>query len=76
MSDEEAAHDPHEVQDLRGLFRQVTRPLVESIDSRLREQIDKRVDERVAQKVEEILADRLAVLERAVADLSRRVGNG
>ncbi len=63
--------------DLRDLFKQFAQPVLESLDSRLREQVDKRVDDRVDEnlgdKVDEILANRLAVLERAVADLDRAV---
>jgi hypothetical protein len=63
--------------DLRGLLRQFAQPVIDSLDGHLREQIDQRVDDRVddrvAERVEAILADRLAVLERAVADLDRAV---
>ncbi len=51
--------------DLRGRLRQLAQPLVDTLDSRLRAQVDARVDE--------ILRDRLAVIERAVADLDRAV---
>jgi len=61
--------------DLRDLLRHFAQPVIESLDARLRTQIDARVDERVAETVPEAvdtaLADRLAVLERAVADLDR-----
>jgi hypothetical protein len=56
-------------QDLLQKLKSYTQPLVDSVDSKLRLQVDGRVD----QKVEEILKDRLAVLERAVADLARSV---
>jgi hypothetical protein len=56
-------------QDLLQKLKSYTQPLVDSLDSKLRSQVDGRVD----QKVEEILTDRLAVLERAVADLARAV---
>lgn len=55
--------------DLRDRLRQFTQPLVDSLDARLREQVDVRVDKRV----DETLANRLAVLERAIADLDRSV---
>jgi predicted negative regulator of RcsB-dependent stress response len=55
--------------ELRDLVRQVTRPFVDSVDSKLKDQVDKRVDE----KVEQLLTDRLAVIERALADLDRAV---
>ncbi len=55
--------------ELRDLLRQFTQPVLDSIDHRLRGQIDKRVDDRV----DEVLNDRLAVLERAIADLDRSV---
>ena len=63
--------------DLRDLLRHFAQPVIESLDARLRTQIDARVDERVAESVPEavdaILASRLAVLERAVADLDRQL---
>lgn len=65
--DEKDAHSP--AGELRDLWRQFTRPLVDNLDSRLRAEVDKHVDERV----EEILKDRLAVFERALADLDRAV---
>jgi hypothetical protein len=55
--------------ELRDLWRQFTRPIVDQVDTKLRSEIDKRVDDRV----NEILADRLAVFERALADLDRAV---
>lgn len=55
--------------EIRDLWRQFTRPIVDNLDSRLRAEVDKHVDERV----EEILKDRLAVFESALADLSRTV---
>ena len=57
--------DERENPDLRGRLRQLAQPLVDTLDSRLRAQVDARVDE--------ILRDRLAVIERAVADLDRAV---
>ena len=53
--------------DLRARFKQLTQPLVDSLDAKLRDEVDKRVDERV----DAILRDRLSVLERAIADLDR-----
>jgi hypothetical protein len=69
------ADDPKEnpLGELRDLFRQVTRPVLDSFDHRLSDQVDKRVDERLTQTLETALADRLAVIERAVADLDRAV---
>jgi hypothetical protein len=55
--------------DLRQRFKQLTQPLVDSLDARLRDEVDRRVDERV----ETILTNRLSVLERALADLDRAV---
>lgn len=55
--------------DLVARLKQLTAPLVESLDNRLGGQIDRRVDERV----EALLRDRLAVIERAIADLDRAV---
>jgi len=55
--------------DLRQRFKQLTQPLVDSLDARLRDEVDARVDGRV----EALLSNRLSVLERAVADLDRAV---
>ncbi|MGB8195518.1 MAG: hypothetical protein WCF25_00725 [Acidimicrobiales bacterium] len=63
------------VQDLRNRLKNLTQPLVDSLDTRLRDQIDRRVDERVDDRVEtlvdEALNARLAVIERAIADIDR-----
>ncbi len=67
MSETESSSE--KPQDLLQKLKSYTQPLVDSVDSKLRSQVDGRVD----QKVEEILKDRLAVLERAVADLARSV---
>lgn len=56
-------------QDLRSRLKQLTQPLVDSLDTKLRDQVDHRVDDRV----ETLLAARLAVIERAIADLDREV---
>jgi len=58
-----------EKHDLRDRLKQLTQPLMDSLDARLREQVDTRVDKRV----DETLATRLAVLERAIADLDRSI---
>ena len=55
--------------DLRDRLKQMTQPLVDSVDTKLRKQVDDRVDERV----DATLASRLSVLERAIADLDRSV---
>jgi hypothetical protein len=63
------------IQDLRGRLKNLTQPLVDSLDTRLRDQVDRRVDdkidERVQQLVDEALTSRLAVIERAIADIDR-----
>jgi hypothetical protein len=63
------------IQDLRNRLKQMTQPLVDSVDSRLRDQIDRRVDDRVDDRVQtlvdEALTARLAVIERAIADIDR-----
>jgi len=69
VSDEpESDHEPKS-HDLRDRLRAFTQPLVDSLDARLREQVDSRVD----QRVDDTLANRLAVIERAIADLDRSV---
>ncbi len=65
---EDTSH-PETHQDLLARLKNLTQPLVDSLDSRLREQIDRRVDERV----DASLASRLSVIERAIADLDRAV---
>lgn len=57
--------------DLRGLLRQLTTPMVESLDTRLRDQVEAHVDELLGPKVDAAIRDRLSTLDRAVADLSR-----
>lgn len=64
MSDEQS-HGP----DLKSRLKQLTQPLVDTLDQKLRDQVDQRVDRRV----DEALAARLAVIERAIADLDRQV---
>jgi hypothetical protein len=63
------------VQDLRNRLKHLTQPLVDSLDTRLRDQIDRRVDDRVDDRVQtlvdEALTGRLAVIERAIADIDR-----
>jgi hypothetical protein len=67
MSD--ADEPTNKSQDLKSRFRQLTQPLVDTLDGKLRDQVDKRVDERVDQAMNA----RLSVLERAIADLDRTV---
>jgi regulator of protease activity HflC (stomatin/prohibitin superfamily) len=55
--------------ELRARLKQITQPIVDSLDSRLSAQVDKRVD----QRVDESMKDRLSVIERAIADLDRTV---
>jgi len=57
--------------DLKGIFRQLTAPMIESLDTRLREQVEAHVDELLGAKVDAALADRLSTVDRAIADLSR-----
>ena len=71
----DAAAGADKAQDLKSRLKQFTQPLVDNLDTRLREQVDRRVDEklddRVRALVEEELADRLSVIERAIADIDR-----
>jgi hypothetical protein len=59
--------------DLRGVVRQLTAPMIESLDARLRDQIEAHVDELLDQKVDSAIANRLQTIDRAIADLSRSV---
>jgi hypothetical protein len=61
--------------DLRDILRNLAQPVIESWDARLRTQVDARVDESVDEKIDAAIQDRLAVLERAVADLDRQVND-
>ncbi len=69
MSDSPSEDEGAKAQDLRARIKQITQPLVESLDARLSAQVDKRVD----QRVDETFKDRLSVIERAIADLDRAV---
>ncbi|HWD94813.1 MAG TPA: hypothetical protein VG246_00130 [Acidimicrobiales bacterium] len=68
MSDTSDSDDT-KAPDLKARIKQITQPIVDSLDSRLSAQIDKRVD----QRVDETMKDRLSVIERAIADLDRTV---
>ena len=75
MSD--STETPGDASDLRGRIKQLTQPIVDSLDTKLREQVDRRtderLDERIDQKLDEALSARLSVVERAIADLDRAV---
>jgi hypothetical protein len=57
--------------DLKSVLRQLTTPMVESLDARLRDQVEAHVDELLVEKVDAAVRDRLSILDRAIADLSR-----
>ncbi|HEV2426969.1 MAG TPA: hypothetical protein VGS61_01980 [Acidimicrobiales bacterium] len=59
--------------DLRDRVRAVAQPWIDSIEGRLRHQIDSRVDDTLDERIERAVAARLAVIERALADLDRAV---
>ncbi len=67
MSDDDASSA--KPQDLKARIKEMTQPIVDSLDARLSALVDKRVD----QRVDETLKDRLSVIERAIADLDRTV---
>lgn len=71
MSDtaNDGTENSDKVQDLKNRLKQFAQPIVDSLDTRLREQVDARVDARV----DATLASRLAVIERAIADLDRSI---
>ena len=68
MADNEDSN-ANKTQDLKSRIKQMTQPIVDSLDARLSAQVDKRVDQRVA----ETQKDRLSVIERAIADLDRAI---
>lgn len=57
--------------DLKGIVRQLTAPMIESLDTRLRDQIEAHVDELLTAKLDAALAARFSTVDRAIADLSR-----
>lgn len=57
--------------DLRAALKQLTSPMLESLDARLREQVEAHADELLQGKVDAAVADRLSTVDRAIADLSR-----
>ena len=65
------ANESQEGFDLKGIVRQLTAPMIESLDTRLRDQIEAHVDELLTEKVDAALAARLSTVDRAIADLSR-----
>jgi hypothetical protein len=59
--------------DLRAIVKQFTSPMIESLDARLREQVEAHADALMDEKVDAAVSDRLATIERAIADLSRSI---
>lgn len=55
--------------DLKDALRQLTAPVIDSVESKISEHINERIDSALNEKIEQ----RLALLERAVADLDRAV---
>jgi hypothetical protein len=53
--------------DLKDIFRQLTAPVVDSVDAKIREY--------VAARVEEVVSERLAPLEASLAELQQAVEN-
>ncbi|CAB4774426.1 MAG: hypothetical protein F2729_00520 [Actinobacteria bacterium] len=53
--------------DFKDIFRQLTAPVVDSVDARIREY--------VAARVEEVVSERLAPLEASLAELQQAVEN-
>lgn len=53
--------------DLKDIFRQLTAPVVDSVDARIREY--------VAARVEVVVSERLAPLEASLAELQQAVEN-
>ncbi|MBU6233520.1 MAG: hypothetical protein KJS64_04645 [Acidobacteria bacterium] len=55
--------------DIKDALRQITAPVIDSVETKLNQQIA----ERVTSVLNETIEQRLVVLERAVADLDRAV---
>jgi hypothetical protein len=55
--------------DIKDAIRQITAPVIDSVETKLNEQIA----ERVTAVLNDTIEQRLALLERAVADLDRAV---
>lgn len=73
-SDDDAAEDePRDGVDLRGILRQLTAPMIESLDSRLKDQVEAHVDELLAAKVDAAVAARLATIDAAIAHLTSQL---
>lgn len=76
-TDPPAPEDPRAagsaIEDIKERLRQLSQPLVDSLDARLARQIDAYLDAHLAQRVEDLVAARLTVLERALADLDRQI---
>jgi hypothetical protein len=68
-----AGKGPEESFDFKGIVRQLTAPMIESLDTRLRDQIEAHVDELLTEKLDAALADRFLTVDRAIADLSRSI---
>ena len=55
--------------DLKDALRQLTSPVIDSVESKINDHITERIDSLLNEKIEQ----RLALIERAVADLDRAV---
>lgn len=64
-----AAHE--RASDLKDRLKAMTQPLVDSLDARLAKQVDAHLDRHLSERVNEVVSARLAVIERAIADLDR-----
>jgi hypothetical protein len=67
------ASGAHVGAELKERFKQITQPLVDSLDARLARQVDAHLDAHLGARIDEALSARLAVIERAIADLDRSV---
>jgi hypothetical protein len=70
VSDESETTPPP---DLKERLKALTQPIVDSIDARMRKQVDTHVDHALDERIAAALDARLAVIERAIADLDRAV---
>jgi hypothetical protein len=59
--------------DLKTRLKAMAQPWIETADAKFQEQVERHITTTVEASVKAMMDDRLAVLERAIADLERRL---